>query len=173
MGEVLEISEYFPIWSLCHEPYYITTYRIFFDLLVDHWTFLCCSLQYYIASNGKGIVDDVNKKLREGCPSYYNESDYHFYSAIEALKRAASTSNVEERDGLAKDALDLLSRVPETANLLSVCQHFEDIQYSSLCNVLCNHWNLVTMCENWSCVHSNYGSPSAPTFCFISGDPFV
>lgn len=84
-------------------------------------------------------MDDVNKKLREGCPSYYNESDYHFYSAIEALKRAASTSNVEERDGLAKDALDLLSRVPETANLLSVCQHFEDIQYSSLCNVLCNH----------------------------------
>lgn len=76
-------------------------------------------------------MDDVSRKLRDGCPSYYNESDYQFYQAVESLERAAGTSDAEERDRLAKEALELLSRVPETADLLSVCQRFEDIRWAS------------------------------------------
>lgn len=86
-------------------------------------------VQYYVAPDGRGTVDDVSRKLRDGCPSYYNESDYQFYQAVESLERAAGSSDAEERDRLAKEALDLLSRVPETADLLSVCQRFEDIRY--------------------------------------------
>jgi nuclear pore complex protein Nup155 len=73
-------------------------------------------------------VDDISIKLREGCPSYYNESDYMFYQAVECLERAASVQDLEERDSLAAEALDRLGRVPETADLLSVCQRFEEIR---------------------------------------------
>lgn len=90
-----------------------------------------CGVQYYVAPDGRGTVDDVSRKLRDGCPSYYNESDYQFYQAVESLERAAGSSDAEERDRLAKEALELLSRVPETADLLSVCQRFEDIRWGS------------------------------------------
>jgi len=86
-------------------------------------------VQYYVAPDGRGTVDDVSRKLRDGCPSYYNESDYQFYQAVESLERAAGTSDLDERDRLAKEALELLGQVPETADLLSVCQRFEDIRY--------------------------------------------
>lgn len=93
----------------------------------DEWYVV--GVQYYVAPDGRGTVDDVSRKLRDGCPSYYNESDYQFYQAVECLEKAAGTSDAEERDRLAKEALDLLSRVPETADLLSVCQRFEGIRY--------------------------------------------
>ncbi len=86
------------------------------------------NLQYHVAPNGRGTVDDISMKLREGCPSYYNESDYKFYQAVECLERAASTSDSEERERLAREALELLNKVPETADLLSVCKRFEDIR---------------------------------------------
>lgn len=89
-----------------------------------------------MAPTGKGTVDDISMKLREGCPSYYNESDHKFYQAVESLERAATTSDAEQKDRLAKEALELLSEVPETADLLSICQRFEDIGYASLCSVL-------------------------------------
>jgi hypothetical protein len=94
-------------------------------------------VQYYVAPDGRGTVDDVSRKLRDGCPSYYNESDYQFYQAVESLERAAGSCDAEERDRLAKEALELLSRVPETADLLSVCQRFEDIRYGWAENVMC------------------------------------
>ncbi len=90
--------------------------------------FVTLNLQYHVAPNGRGTVDDISMKLREGCPSYYNESDYKFYQAVECLERAASTSDSEERERLAREALELLNKVPETADLLSVCKRFEDIR---------------------------------------------
>ncbi|KAG6548318.1 hypothetical protein Mapa_010184 [Marchantia paleacea] len=86
-------------------------------------------MEYYVAPDGRGTVDDISIKLREGCPSYYNESDYMFYQAVECLERAASVQDTEERENLAREALDLLGKVPETADLLSVCQRFEDIMF--------------------------------------------
>ncbi|KAL2622102.1 hypothetical protein R1flu_002307 [Riccia fluitans] len=86
-------------------------------------------MEYYVAPDGRGTVDDISIKLREGCPSYYNESDYMFYQAVECLERAASVHDTEERENLAREALELLGKVPETADLLSVCQRFEDIMY--------------------------------------------
>ena len=85
-------------------------------------------------------MDDVSRKLRDGCPSYYNESDYQFYQAVESLERAAATSDAEERERLAKEALELLSRVPETADLLSVCQRFEDIRWASSQSAVFFQW---------------------------------
>ncbi|KAL3691956.1 hypothetical protein R1sor_005607 [Riccia sorocarpa] len=86
-------------------------------------------MEYYVAPDGRGTVDDISVKLREGCPSYYNESDYMFYQAVECLERAASVPDTDERENLAREALELLGKVPETADLLSVCQRFEDIMF--------------------------------------------
>ncbi|CAM6093107.1 unnamed protein product [Calypogeia fissa] len=86
-------------------------------------------MEYYVTPDGRGTVDDISIKLREGCPSYYNESDYMFYQAVECLERAAAVPDLAERENLASEALDLLGRVPETADLLSVCQRFEEIRY--------------------------------------------
>eukprot|EP00897_Mesotaenium_endlicherianum_P003492 jgi/Mesen1/3170/ME000184S02232 len=69
-------------------------------------------------------------QLREGCPSYYSEADHIFFRAVEALESAAAAAaggDVAERDRLAADALQLLARVPESANLLDVCPRFEHI----------------------------------------------
>lgn len=85
-------------------------------------------LQYYVTPDGRGTVDDISVRLREGCPSYYNESDYMFYQAVECIERAAAVQDLVERDNLASEALDILGRVPETADLLSVCQRFEEIR---------------------------------------------
>ncbi|KAJ7534364.1 hypothetical protein O6H91_13G091000 [Diphasiastrum complanatum] len=86
-------------------------------------------MEYYVSPDGRGTVDDISIKLREGCPSYYHESDYKFYQAVECLERATSARDVEQREALAKEALDSLGNVPETADLLSVCQRFEEIRF--------------------------------------------
>eukprot|EP01018_Ginkgo_biloba_P001309 Gb_24664 [translate_table: standard] len=86
-------------------------------------------MEYYIGPDGRGTVDDISVKLREGCPSYYNESDYRFFQAVECLERAAATMDSEEKERLAREALALLVKVPETADLLTVCQRFEDLRF--------------------------------------------
>ncbi|XP_024539269.1 nuclear pore complex protein NUP155-like [Selaginella moellendorffii] len=86
-------------------------------------------MEYYVSPEGKGTVDDISTKLRDGCPSYYNEADDKFYQAVQCLEKAANARDVEVREHLAREALDLLARVPETANLLSVCPRFEEIRF--------------------------------------------
>jgi nuclear pore complex protein Nup155 len=87
-------------------------------------------LQYYTGKDGRGTVDDISKRLREGCPSYYKESDYKFFLAVEALERAAVTIDDEEKETLAREALNSLSKVPESADLRTVCKRFEDLRYT-------------------------------------------
>lgn len=84
--------------------------------------------QYYIGLNGQGSVDDISMKLRDGCPSFYQETDYTFYQAVECLKKAREAADAEQRERLAREALTLLGKVPESADLLSVCQRFEEIR---------------------------------------------
>lgn len=86
-------------------------------------------LQYYTGPDGRGTVEDISKRLREGCPSYYKESDYKFFLAVEALERAAVTIDDEEKENLAREALNSLSKVPESADLRTVCKRFEDLRY--------------------------------------------
>lgn len=85
-------------------------------------------LQYYTGPDGRGTVDDISGRLRDGCPSYYKESDYKFYIAVECLERAASTSDPEEKESLAREAFNCLSKVPESADLQTVCKRFEDLR---------------------------------------------
>lgn len=85
-------------------------------------------LQHYTGPDGRGTVDDISGRLREGCPSYYKESDYKFYLAVESLDRAASTLDAEERENLAREAFNYLSKVPESADLRTVCKRFEDLR---------------------------------------------
>lgn len=73
-------------------------------------------------------MDDISGKLREGCPSYYKESDYKFYLAVEHLERAAVSADAEERENLAREAFNFLSQVPESADLRSICKRFEDLR---------------------------------------------
>lgn len=75
-----------------------------------------------------GTVDDISARLREGCPSYYKESDYKFFLAVECLERAAVTPDPEEKENLAREAFNFLSKVPESADLQTVCKRFEDLR---------------------------------------------
>jgi nuclear pore complex protein Nup155 len=85
--------------------------------------------QYYTGSDGRGTVDDISPRLREGCPSYFKESDYKFYLAVERLERAALTSDAEEKENVAREAFSFLSKVPGSADLQTVCKRFEDLRF--------------------------------------------
>ena len=87
-------------------------------------------------------MDDISGRLREGCPSYYKESDYKFYLAVECLERAAAASNNDERETLARDAFSKLSGVPESADLQTVCKRFEDLRCVSLMKL--NSWGVMS-----------------------------
>uniref|UniRef100_A0A2P2K7E5 Uncharacterized protein MANES_17G083900 n=1 Tax=Rhizophora mucronata TaxID=61149 RepID=A0A2P2K7E5_RHIMU len=86
-------------------------------------------MEYYIGPDGRGTVDDISGRLREGCPSYFRESDHKFYLAVECLERAAVTSDPVEKDVLAREALNLLSKVPESADLRPICTRFEGLRF--------------------------------------------
>ncbi|MED6180531.1 hypothetical protein PIB30_011043 [Stylosanthes scabra] len=86
-------------------------------------------MEYYTGPDGRGTVDDISRRLREGCPSYYKESDYKFFLAVEALERAAVTIDDEEKENLAREAFNCLSKVPESADLRTVCKRFEDLRF--------------------------------------------
>ncbi|XP_064992328.1 nuclear pore complex protein NUP155-like isoform X1 [Musa acuminata AAA Group] len=86
-------------------------------------------VEYYIGPDGKGTVDEISEKLREGCPSYYNESDYKYFLAVECLEKASVTVNAHEREILSRDAFNLLTKVPESADLSTICKRFEDLRF--------------------------------------------
>ncbi|KAL6543857.1 hypothetical protein OROGR_010354 [Orobanche gracilis] len=86
-------------------------------------------MEYYTGPDGRGTVDDISNRLGDGCPSYYKESDYKFYAAVEFLERAAATSDAEERENFAREAYNNLSKIPESADLQTVCKRFEDLRF--------------------------------------------
>lgn len=86
-------------------------------------------MEYYTGPDGRGTVDDISARLREGCPSYYRESDYKFYIAVECLERAAAANDAEEKENLAREAFNCLNKVPESADLRTVCKRFEDLRF--------------------------------------------
>lgn len=86
-------------------------------------------MEYYIGPDGRGTVDEISTKLREGCPSYYNESDYKYFLAVECLEKASVAGNVDEKEKLARDAFNHLTKVPESADLRAVCKRFEDLGF--------------------------------------------
>lgn len=86
-------------------------------------------MEYYTGPDGRGTVDDISRRLREGCPSYFKESDHKFFLAVECLERAAVVLDPEEKENLAKEAFKLLCEVPESADLRTVCKRFEDLRF--------------------------------------------
>ncbi|KAI3996591.1 hypothetical protein MKX01_009423 [Papaver californicum] len=86
-------------------------------------------MEYYTGTDGRGTVEDISGRLREGCPSYYKESDYKFYLAVECLERAAVTIDSEEKDHLAREAFSFLTKIPQSADLSTVCKRFEDLRF--------------------------------------------
>jgi len=48
---------------------------------------------------------------------------------VEALERAATTIDSEEKENLAREAFNSLSKVPESVDLRTVCKRFEDLRY--------------------------------------------
>ncbi|WCJ33618.1 Nuclear pore complex protein NUP155 [Euphorbia peplus] len=86
-------------------------------------------MEYYTGPDGRGTVDDISGRLREGCPSYFKETDYKFFLAVECLERAAVTSDPMEKENLAREAFNSLSKVPESADLRTVCKRFEDLRF--------------------------------------------
>lgn len=47
---------------------------------------------------------------------------------MECLERAAVTPDAEEMENLAREAFNYLSKVPESADLQTVCKRFEDLR---------------------------------------------
>lgn len=90
-------------------------------------------LQYYTGPDGRGTVDDISGRLRDRCPSYFKEADYRFYLAVECLERAAASSDTEDGQNLAREAFNYLSKVPESADLQTVCKRFADLRFVHLC----------------------------------------
>ncbi|XVE85482.1 hypothetical protein DITRI_Ditri17bG0094000 [Diplodiscus trichospermus] len=86
-------------------------------------------MEYYTGPDGRGTVDDISGKLCEGCPSYFKESDYKFFLAVECLERAAVTPDPDVKENLAREAFNFLSKVPESADLRTVCKRFEDLRF--------------------------------------------
>ncbi|XP_048318324.2 nuclear pore complex protein NUP155 isoform X1 [Ziziphus jujuba] len=86
-------------------------------------------MEYYTGPDGRGTVDDISGRLREGCPSYYKESDYKFFLAVECLERAAVSPDTREKENLAREAFNFVSKVPESADLRTVCKRFEDLRF--------------------------------------------
>ncbi|XP_010462709.1 PREDICTED: nuclear pore complex protein NUP155 [Camelina sativa] len=86
-------------------------------------------MEYYTGSDGRGTVDDISGRLREGCPSYFKESDYKFFLAVERLERAAVTSDSEEKENVAREAFSFLSKIPGSADLRTVCKRFEELRF--------------------------------------------
>ncbi|XP_039127898.1 LOW QUALITY PROTEIN: nuclear pore complex protein NUP155 [Dioscorea cayenensis subsp. rotundata] len=86
-------------------------------------------MQYHIGQDGRGTVDEISVKLRDGCPSFYNESDYKYFLAVECLERAVATKDAGEREILARDAYNFLSKIPDSADLSSVCKRFADLRF--------------------------------------------
>ncbi|WZZ18938.1 hypothetical protein YC2023_112027 [Brassica napus] len=84
---------------------------------------------YYTGLDGRGTVDDISGRLREGCPSYFKESDYKFFLAVERLERAALASDAEEKENVAREAFSFLSKVPGSADLRTVCKRFEELRF--------------------------------------------
>ncbi|MQL71052.1 hypothetical protein Taro_003366, partial [Colocasia esculenta] len=86
-------------------------------------------MEYYIGPDGRGTVDEISGKLRNGCPSYFNESDYKYFLAVECLEKASASVRAEEKENLARDAFNLLTKIPESADLRTVCKRFEDLRF--------------------------------------------
>ncbi|KAK1262980.1 hypothetical protein QJS04_geneDACA012013 [Acorus gramineus] len=86
-------------------------------------------MEFYIGLDGRGTVDDISLKLREGCPSYFNDSDYKYFLAVECLERAASSVDLEAKENLARDAFNILAKIPNTADLSAICKRFEDLRF--------------------------------------------
>ncbi|KAF3493600.1 hypothetical protein DY000_02057659 [Brassica cretica] len=86
-------------------------------------------MEYYTGLDGRGTVDDISGRLREGCPSYFKESDYKFFLAVERLERAALASDAEEKQNVAREAFSFLSKVPGSADLRTVCKRFEELRF--------------------------------------------
>ncbi|XP_042463574.1 nuclear pore complex protein NUP155-like [Zingiber officinale] len=89
-------------------------------------------MEYYIGPDGKGTVDEISENLKEGCPSYYKESNYHYFLAVEYLEKASVTMNALEKESLARDAFKLLIKCPESADLahlVTICKRFADLRF--------------------------------------------
>uniref|UniRef100_A0A0D9VRE4 UDP-3-O-acyl-N-acetylglucosamine deacetylase n=1 Tax=Leersia perrieri TaxID=77586 RepID=A0A0D9VRE4_9ORYZ len=86
-------------------------------------------MEYYIGPEGTGTIEEISTKLREGCPSYFNESDYKYYLAVECLERASVINNYEQKDILARDAYNLLTKIPDSADLSAICKRFENLRF--------------------------------------------
>ena len=48
---------------------------------------------------------------------YYKGTDHKLYLAVEFLERAVVTSDIEEKENLAREAFNLLNKVPEPVDL--------------------------------------------------------
>lgn len=47
---------------------------------------------------------------------------------MECLEKASVAGNVDEKEKLARDAFNHLTKIPESADLRAVCKRFEDLR---------------------------------------------
>ncbi|KAJ4820016.1 Nuclear pore complex protein Nup155 [Rhynchospora pubera] len=86
-------------------------------------------MEYYVGPERSSSLDDISTKLREGCPSYFNQAEHNFFMAVDKLERASLTNRPDERQKLAKDAFEVVKIIPDSVDLASLCKRFENLRF--------------------------------------------
>ena len=64
-----------------------------------------------------GVAEDLAAALTAGCPAFFREEDKTFYQATGLLQRAEAASTVVDREGLTREAVNLMSKAPLAVDL--------------------------------------------------------
>eukprot|EP00898_Chlorokybus_atmophyticus_P007513 jgi/Chlat1/7763/Chrsp66S07231 len=86
-------------------------------------------MKYYTTDGRSALVDELSEKLRNGCPSYFNEDDRTLYRASCQLQQAKELYPSKEYYQYAQEALQLFLKVARLVDVNAVCKDFQAIRF--------------------------------------------
>lgn len=84
-------------------------------------------INLYLDDNA--TTDAISNRLREVCPSIYRNEDALFSKAHEKLLSAKTIQNIQERENILKESLQLCKQISSQLNLRAVCGLFQAVHY--------------------------------------------
>ncbi|EEZ97868.2 nuclear pore complex protein Nup154 [Tribolium castaneum] len=100
-----------------------TTFKDLFLYGQDICSLLITTLvDSYLGDNAS--VDSISTKLREVCPHLYKIEDAAFSKANEMLKSSRNIQNVDEKEEMVMNALELCKSIAPNINLPGICKQF-------------------------------------------------
>lgn len=92
-------------------------------------------INHYLADNA--TTDAISNRLRVACPSIYKTEHAVSAKTIEILLTARKCQNVQEREKLLRDALQLAKQIPLQLNVPIICSYFQAVHCYSAIVDLC------------------------------------